>query len=158
MRKLPFALLLFLSVFTFSCSSSDDDNDGNEPTTISDNPVSGQLYGEAFTMDGGKAVLREVFDVQSVEIHLTAEDLGCETLGFSDFPITITAPAAVGVHTTDVYASFEDPNSSDYISLSGGITIEIISLGNTVVGKVLAASTSTESNINGKFDVEICQD
>ena len=88
---------------------------------------------------------------------MTAQDLGCETLDFSDFPITVTAPAAVGTYTTDVYVSFNDPDSSDFVSVSGGVKVEIISIGNRVVGKILASSISTDNTINGTFDIAVCE-
>lgn len=154
MKKISiFILLAFLS---FSCSDDSDENSNDG--AISNNPVSGELYGNAFTIGGGKGIFDEVFGVESVELYLTSEDLGCETLGFSDFPITVTAPREVGVHTTDVYATFNDPDSSDFISLSGGITVEIISItDDLVVGKVRAASTSTDNSIEGKFELPICE-
>ncbi|MCA6422832.1 MAG: hypothetical protein IM568_08460 [Flavobacterium sp.] len=154
MKKISiFILLAFLS---FSCSDDSDENSNDG--AITNNPVSGELYGTPFTIGGGKGVFDEVFGVDSVELYLTTEDLGCETLGFSDFPITIIAPRIVGVHTTDVYATFNDPDSSDFISLSGGITVEIISItDDLVVGKVRAVSTSTDNSIEGKFELPICE-
>lgn len=153
MKKITiFILLAFLG---FSCT---DDSDENSTGAISNSPVSGKLYGSDFTIGGGKGIFDDVFGVESVELYLTAEDLGCETLGFSDFPIIVIAPSEVGTHTTNVFVTFNDPNSSDFISLSGGLTVEIISItDDLVVGKVKAASSSTENAIEGKFEIPMCE-
>lgn len=152
MKKIALLIAMFFAVVSCSSDDSSDSNGG-----ITDNPVSGTLYGNDFTLGGGKAYFEEIFGEESVEIWLTADDLGCETLGFTDFPISIIAPRTEGTHTTGVYVTFTDPDSSDFISVSSGNTIEIISLTDTeIVGKIKASSTSTDNAIEGRFEISIC--
>jgi len=153
-KNLSFLFLLF--TLLLSCSDSSDDKVKEDG--ISNNPLSGELYDSNFTIGGGKGALANVFGVDSFELYFTSQNLGCETLGFSDFPITLITPRQIGVFTNDVYLTFNDPNSSDFISLSSGITVEILSItDNLVIGKVKGASSSTDNFIEGKFEIPICQ-
>lgn len=150
------SFLLLLCSLLFSCSDSSDDKVNEDG--ISSNSLSGKLYGTNFTIGGGKGSLANVFGVDSFELYFTSQNLGCEALGFSDFHITLIAPRQIGVFTNDVYLTFNDPNSSDFISLSSGITVEILSItDNLVIGKVKGASSSTDNFIEGKFEIPICQ-
>jgi len=150
-----FALLIALFSMIVSCSS-DDSGDGTGG--ITDSPVSGKLYGQDFNLGGGKASIDEFFGEEMIEIWLTSENLGCETPGLSGFPISIYVPKAEGTHTSGVSVTYRDTESSDYISLATGNTVEIISLTETqVIGKIKSASTTTDNNIEGKFEIEICQ-
>lgn len=156
MKKLVFAFLVTIFLFN-SCSN---DNTTTEQTNdFSNDPVSGKLYGSNFTMEGSKAALVTMFNIASVEIQLSSEDLGCEaSSGSTNFPIRITAPRAVGAYTTDVYVTFNDPSSDNYVSVSNGSTIEITSITDTMVkGKIRASSNSNDNAINGTFEVPICQ-
>lgn len=155
MKKIALLIAMFFAIV--SCSS-DDSGDSNGGGGISDNVVSGKLYGNNFTLGGGKASPIILSGVESIQIWLTAQDLGCETEGTSDFPISIMTPKAIGTHTTGVSVTFREPNSTDFISLGNGNTIEIISLTDTkIIGKIMAASTVTDNNIEGKFEISICQ-
>lgn len=156
MKKLSTVVLSLFMLSILSCSS-DEESDNNTGTEISNNPVSGKLFGKSFQMNSNKARSADIFGNPSVEIYLTAQNLGCEVLGTAGYPVYIVAPRVVGIHTNNVFVTFNDPDSDDFISLSSGITVEIISLDETsVVGKVKAASTSTDSSINGKFESTFC--
>jgi hypothetical protein len=143
-------------VSVLSCSSDEETGSGDS-NVISNNPVSGTLFGKSFEMKSNKARNSDIFGEPSVEVYLSAENLGCGVLGTAGYPIYIVAPRSVGVHTTNIFVTFNDPDSDDFISLSNGLTIEIISINETtVVGKVKASSQSTESSINGKFESTFC--
>jgi hypothetical protein len=119
---------------------------------LSNNPVSGKLYGNNFTLVGSRGSVSGEF----ITLELSAQSVGCDG-SIESFPISVYAPSAVGTYTTGVSVTFEDTNSSDFVSVSGGITVEIQSIGATIVGRVKAASISTDNNINGKFTVPVCQ-
>ena len=150
MKKIACYSILFLVTLFSSCSSTEDETEDNGG--LSNNPVSGTLYGNAFTLVGSRGSVSG----ELITIELSAQSVGCDGT-FEDFPISIYTPNAVGTYTTNVSVSFEDPNSSDFVSVSGGITVEIQSIGNTIVGRVKAASVSTDNTINGKFTVPVCQ-
>lgn len=156
MKKLS-AIFVSLFILTALSCSSDEETDTIDNDEISNSPVSGELFGSSFTMNSSKAQNATIFGEESVEIHLSAQDLGCDVPGTAGYPIYLVAPRTVGVHTTNVYVTFNDPDSDDFISLSSGFTVEIMSIDEThVVGKVKVASQSTESSINGKFDSTFC--
>lgn len=155
---------IFLSVFVLmgvlmGCSSDDDSSNDNDNEGISNEQLSGRLYGVDYTANGGRADLDVVFEEDVVVIQLSDESLGCETGQFSgDFPISITAPRAVGTYDSAINVFFGDPNSDDFISVSGGIDMEIITLTETtVVFKIKVASSSTENNLEGRHEVTICE-
>lgn len=158
MKKLTMCLLLAASVFV-SCSDDDSDTSNNNNNDgWSGNPISGELYGNSFEMKGAKASFISFFDVQSVEIEISSQMLNC-TAGSSDenFPIKIVAPREIGTFTNNVYVSYNDPNSTDYVSVSSGNTIEITALTPSFVrGRIRSASATTENAINGTFDVTVC--
>jgi hypothetical protein len=156
MKKLSTIFVSLFILICISCSSDEETNiKGNDE--ISNNPVSGKLYGSSFTMNSSKARNAVVFGNESVEVYLSSQNLGCGILGTSGYPIYIVAPRTVGTHTSNVYVTFNDPNSSGFISISSGVTVEIISInGTTVIGKVRATSQSTVSEINGKFESTFC--
>ena len=155
MKNLRITALLISILFAFSCSSEEED--GEDQDTLLNTPVAGTIYGEAFEIsgNGGKASDINANEVESVYIYLTAQDLGCDAPDGTEFPVTILAPREVGTHNTNVSASFKDPNSTDYVSTTN-ITVEIISVGETVVGKVMGGSLSEGNEINGKFAVPYC--
>lgn len=151
MKKIAFYSALFLTVLLSSCSS-DEDSTTTDTTGLSNNPVSGKLYGNNFTLVGSRGSVSGEF----ITLELSAQSVGCDG-SIESFPISVYAPSAVGTYTTGVSVTFEDTNSSDFVSVSGGITVEIQSIGATIVGRVKAASISTDNNINGKFTVPVCQ-
>lgn len=159
MKKLSLCLLLALSVLT-SCSDDDSNNtDTNSGGGLTNNPLSGTVYGQDFTIQGGRAQHVTMFNVESISIDVSALALGCGAPSTdTSFPIRIVAPRQEGTFTTDVYVTFNDPNSTDYVSVSGGNTVEITSLtATTVKGKVRSGSTTTNNYINGSFELPICQ-
>jgi hypothetical protein len=155
MKKLAFCLFLAGSLFV-SCSDDDSSNTNDNGNGLSNNPVSGQLYGQAFNIQGGRASLTSFFNIESVQIDISSQAIGCEASS-DNFPIRIIAPRQEGTFTTDVYVSFNDPNSTDYVSISSGNTVEITELTATSVkGRVRSVSSSTDNSVNGAFEVPIC--
>lgn len=146
-----------VSVLFISCSG--DDSEENTGGGISNTPVSGKLYGKNFTIGGGKADFITFSGVESADIEITAQNIGCETASTSsNFPILITTPRAVGTYTSNVYVTFHDPDSDAYVSVSGGTTVEITAVTSTLItGKIKTSSTTTDNYINGKFEIPICQ-
>lgn len=156
MKKLTMCLLLAVSVFV-SCSDDDSDTNNNNDGW-SNNAAAGKLYGEDFTMKGGRAAFISFANVESVQIDLSPELLGCSAQsGEENFPIRIIAPREEGTFTTDVYVSYSDPNSTDYVNVSNGNTIEITEVTpNFVKGRIRSTSASTDNSLNGTFDVSVC--
>ena len=157
MKHLRITTLALAALFAFSCSSDDDNNDNPPADQLLNTPVAGTIYGDAFVIsaDGGYASNILSNEVEKVNIYLTAESIGCDAPDGSEFPVSILAPRAIGTHTANVSASFNDMNSTDYVSTSN-ITVEIISVGETVVGRVMGSSLSEGNTINGKFEVPYC--
>lgn len=151
MKKITFCSALLLTTLFFSCSSTDD-TDENTSDNLLNTPVAGTLYGSPFTLVSSRAVI--VQDL--IEIDLSALTTDCDGSSES-FPIAVYVPNAVGTYTSNVTVTFEDTETTDFVNVSGGITVEIQSIGNTVVGRVKAASTSTDNEINGKFTATVCQ-
>lgn len=159
MRKL--FLSLFVSIALFSCSTDDSSNNNGSDAgdaDISDSPLSGELFGEEFIANGSRADYREQFGENVILIQLSNEGLGCETGEFSgDFPISIATPTAEGTYDKNVYVTFTDPNSSDFISTSGGIDMEVISVTEeTVEFKISVKSGTTANNLEGKYTATFC--
>ncbi len=154
-KNVLFALLV--PVLLMSCTS--DDSENNTGTGISNSPVSGKLYGKNFTIAGGKASLVMFSGVESADIVISAQALGCSASSTSaNFPIDIITPSAVGTYTTNVYVTFNDPDTDDFVSVSGGTTVEITSSTPTMIkGKIKTSSTTTNNNINGTFEIPICE-
>lgn len=156
MKKLAFCFALFISAFTISCSSDEEDTTNSDSGAISNSPATGSVYGNNFTTGGGLASETNMFGVDSYRIELSSTTVECSDIVNS--PVVVYAPKTMGTHTTDVFVTFNDSDSDDFVSLSSGVTVEIISVGEHLVGKVKAQTgTSSESStINGKFDVIIC--
>lgn len=157
MKKIFLSVLA--SVLLLACSSDDDANNKNS-NSISDNPLSGMLYGEKFIVDGGRADFQKVFGEDMIIIQLSNEGFSCETGEFSGaFPISITAPNAEGFYESGIYASFNDPNSDDFISVSSGFELEIINLtADTIEFKIKVESGTTNNSLNGKYTATICSE
>lgn len=157
MKKLLYGISAMLLTFNISCVSDEDTNIPEE--TISNNPVTGTVYGSTFTVnpEGGKASNILSNGIEGVYIHLTATTVGCglEPEGF-EYPITIFSPRAIGTHTTNTSIFFKDLESDAFVSAAGQITVEIISVGETVVGRVLAPAFYYDNHINGRFEVPYC--
>ena len=156
MKNLRLTAFAITALFAFSCSSDDADNTTPEDQFLN-TPVAGTVYGEAFVIsaNGGRASNILSNEVEKVYIYLTAENFGCDAPDAAEFPVTLLVPRTVGVHTTNVSASFKDMNSTDFVSTSN-IKVELISIGETVVGRVMGTSVSTDNTINGKFEVPYC--
>lgn len=156
MKKIILSVCVSLALF--ACSNDDETGSKDDSSGISNDPLSGMLYGETFDATGGRADYQNVFGEDMVVIQLSSEGLGCETGEFSGyFPINITVPQAEGTYNQGVYVSFNDPNSSDFISVSSGMDVEILSLtADTVEFKIKVSSTTTANNLEGKYQVAIC--
>lgn len=156
MKKLAFCFALFISAFTISCSSDEEDTTNSDSGAISNSPATGSVYGNNFTTGGGLASETNMFGVDSYRIELASSTVGCADI--VDSPVVVFVPKTIGTHTSNVYVTFSDTDSDDYVSVSSGIKVEITSIGEHLVGKVKAQTgTSSESStINGKFDVLIC--
>ena len=143
-----------------SCSSDDSSSTDNNNNNggISNNPVSGTLYGDDFTIGGGYARMQTINEVESFTLYMTDENLDCDDAFSGDFPIVVRTPSAIATHTTGAAISFNDPGSDDFISVGSGVTVIITEVTDTMVkGKVKGASTSTDNDINGTFSLPICE-
>lgn len=71
-------------------------------------------------------------------------------------PISITAPNEEGVYDSRIYVSFNDPDSDDFISVSSGFKLEIISLtADAVEFKIKVESGTTDNKLEGMYQVAI---
>ncbi len=161
MKNLRISALMAASILAFSCSS--DKNDVvvvpiPVQETLLNTPVAGTIYSQPFAIsaDGGYASNINSNGIDKVYIYLTSSSIGCDAPDGSEFPVTVLAPVAVGTHTANTAIFFKDPNSTDFVNVTGGITVEIISVGNTVVGRVMGGAGDLENKINGKFEVPYC--
>ena len=156
MKKLALCFALFISAFTFSCSSDEEETASSDSDTIANSPATGTIYGNNFTTGGGLASETNMFGVDSYRVELASSAVGCADIVNS--PVVVFVPKTVGTHTSNVYVTFSDTDSDDYVSISSGVKVEITSIGEHLVGKIKAQTgSSSESNtINGTFDVLIC--
>ena len=157
MKKLLYGISAMLLLFTVSCSVSQDEV---EEPTMSNNPASGKLYGNNFTVNaaGGKAQNITANDIEGVYIYLTNNTVGCgETPDGFEWPIWIFTPRAVGTYTFQDHAdiTFKDPDADSFEG-AFNVKVEIISVGETVVGRVVAGYPGDQNYINGKFEVPYC--
>jgi hypothetical protein len=159
-RLIYLNLLMFALVFT-SCSTDEDSGNGGSEGEISDAPLTGKLFGQDFEVNGSRADYTVDFGEERITVQLSNEDIGCETGQFSgQFPISISTPPEEG-YTTDVYVIFSDPDSDDFVSVSGDLEIEVTSLSDTEITAKIRASTISsepENHIEGKFTASICPD
>ncbi|MFC0521471.1 hypothetical protein ACFFGL_12265 [Mesonia maritima] len=159
MKRLMYLNFLILALVIESCSSDDDSSSDNGGSEIPDTLVSGELFGEPFTGNGSSAYVIETFDEERLSVFLSSEDVGCETNQFSEaYTITISGPRTEG-STNDVFVSFSDPNSEDFITVGSGIDYEIISITQTEIeAKIRVNSSDGKNNLEGKFTAPICSD
>jgi len=154
MKKIAYSIFMAVLLMV-SCGSPEEDTnttDGSYRTT----PVSGVVYGDDFTVGGGRARSINSNGVDSFYIYLTPGTLACDgdTTGA---PIWIVVPAAVGEYTTNFSMQFRD----DAVGAFGGATeqkIEITLITETVVkGRIRAVGFESNINsINGTFEVQYC--
>lgn len=160
MKKLFYSMFIAAALVT-SCSESDDNpnNSGNPSNgSFSNNPVSGVVYNEAFTIGGGKATSIMTNDVDSFYIYLNEADITCEESVTN--PIWIIVPAEVGTYERtqgEMTLRFKDVNNGDFEG-SLDAKIEITEITETMIkGKVMATGFyDNENNINGTFEVQYC--
>ena len=143
--------ILFLAFALNSCSSSDD----TPAEGFSANPVSGTIYGDEFTYSGGYASNINSGGVDKLNITLSASSYNCNDIGTST-PLSISCPKVLGLSTTNTILFFKDLENGEFVNVSSGVQVEIISIGETVKGKVKGASISENCSINGTFEVPIC--
>lgn len=146
------------SVFV-ACSDDDNDsNNNNNDGGWSNNPAAGRLYGEDFNSQSGKSKFISFYDVQSIQLELSSELFNCSAPSSEEyFPIKIIVPRSEGIHTSNVYVGFSDPNSTDYVNVSSGNIVEITELTpQRVKGRIKTSSVSTDNSLNGTFNVPVC--
>lgn len=145
--------ILFLVIALNSCSSSDDNAPAAEGFAA--NPVSGTIYGNQFTYSGGYATNINSGGVDKLNITLSGSSINCSDFGIST-PLSISVPKVVGLNTTNTFLFFKNLENDNFVNVSNGVQVEIISIGETVKGKVKGASISENCSINGTFEVPIC--
>lgn len=146
------AIILFGFALT-SCSSSEGGSAAAEG--FSSNPVSGTIYGDSFTYSGGFATNINAAGVDKLNITLSQSSLTCNDIGTTT-PLSISCPKVIGLSTINTILFFKDLTNGDFINVSSGVQVELISIGETVKGKVKGKSISEDCEINGTFEVPIC--
>lgn len=148
---------MFAAVALLASCSSSDDSDNNNTGGFSNEPVSGTVYNEDFTVGGGKARSIELSGTESLYIYLSETAIDCDDT--SSNPIWITVPAEVGTYDaqTDGHVQFKDINGDSFEG-SLDAKIEITEITETSVkGKVMASGFEDgENEINGTFNVQYC--
>lgn len=156
-------IILCLAMIASLASCSDDDTVVNNDAIVidgiefSNQPIAGTLYGEEFVNDGGRVEAQQIQGISSLNVMLTEDGYGCNMHDTFNFPVRFSAPAALGVHTEKVYATFNRPFSDDYEVASTGIRVEFTEITiDRVKGKVLVVAKDGNT-INGIFDIPLCQ-
>lgn len=159
MKKLFYSMFIAVALMT-SCSSDDDSNTSGNPSNgdFSNNPVAGVIYGEQFTIGGGKATSIQLNDVPSFYIYLNQNDINCDDSVSN--PIWISVPSEVGVYERqegEMTLQFRDVNGESFEG-SSDARIEITEITDTMItGKVMGDGFDEgENSINGTFSVQYC--
>lgn len=150
-------LFIFVSTFVLNaCSSSDDETTPTDESGFATTPVSGKIYDSNFTYSGGYATSSISNEVDKLFIKLSASDIDCDDSPTTT-PLSFSCPKVVGLNTTNTTMYFKNLNNGDFVNVSSGIQVEIISIGTTIKGKVKGASISENCTVNGTFEVPFCQ-
>ena len=157
MKKLFYSMFI-AAALTTSCSSDDDSGSTPVAGEFSNSPVSGVIYGEQFTIGGGKATSIELNDVPSFYIYLNQNDINCDDSVSN--PIWISVPSEVGVYERqegEMTLQFRDVNGESFEG-SSDAKIEITEITDTMIkGKVMGDGFDEgENSINGTFSVQYC--
>lgn len=141
-----------------SCSYSDDDisndNNDNQGEELSNAPLSGEVYGESFSAEGGTADFITLNGQDVISVSLYSQDVACDNSESSWIRLDI--PREVGMHEANVTGLIKDPNSNDFQSLTN-IKVELVSFDdNTVEAKALINRPSINSFVNGAFEIQVC--
>jgi hypothetical protein len=150
-------LLIFVSTFVLNaCSSSDEKTTPKDESGFATTPVSGKIYDSNFTYAGGYATSSISNGVDKLFINLSASAIDCDDSS-TTIPLRFSCPKVVGLNITNTTMYFKNLNNVDFVNVSSGIQVEIISIGTTVKGKVKGASITENCSVNGTFEVNFCQ-
>ncbi|XLS28802.1 hypothetical protein ACJD0Z_16585 [Flavobacteriaceae bacterium M23B6Z8] len=144
MKKITVFLSCFLTIMV-SCS---DDGVFN---TLSEEPLSGIVFGENFAISGGRAT---VFGDEYIELMLASEVLDCETeVQNSSLSVSIAVPNRVGVHRNVlvVFNKFEEEPITEVDAL-----VEITEVNDFIVSGKIRSSDTDSNRVEGSFEVSIC--
>lgn len=158
MKNIKLISFLICSIFCLnSCTIESEDDNGNgnnQNEELSTAPLTGQVYGENFSVIGGTARFLSLNGEDVIRVSLYDVQVSCTDI--ADQVISLNLPREVGVHQAGVTGSISDPNSSDFLSLVN-IKVEVLSFDNTEVsGRVLIDRPSVDSFVNGTFTVQFC--
>ena len=169
MLKLKTLLLSALVAFTFvSCSEEEeevtDTNSSGSCTELLDQIAEGSFHGETFSFVEGTAE-QDSWDENEYLIVLYYESVtgdACDSWNFGKPKKTIRmlAPKAVGVYEVKAFSGAAGVNFNDasvvntVLATCGTLFIDDVSNG-TLKGRVVASGS--ESDINGSFEVTLCQ-
>ena len=154
------ALVLVFLTFAFSCKKSKD-----EPKQEESHVVRGKVYGKSYTTASGRAKtdISIAYNTERVEVNLSADSkFSCSSPETRSYSVYFRVPKKVGIYTAasnDIWLGFDDSASDNSIGFVGAdAVVEIKSIANgRVTGKISFADQTTDSSVDGTFDVPLCQ-
>jgi len=142
--------LLLISTFGISCSSDDD----SSSSSISDSVLTGTVFGENFTAEGGQAFDTSFGDEELVSINITNIIAGCESSIFDyDLSVSTSVPFEEGTYE-DSNVVFRQEGETPLNVLSSTVIIEEITEETITVS---IDANSSDSDVEGVFTVDYCE-
>jgi hypothetical protein len=148
-------LPLFVALFSLISCEVGEETNIQQDTSFSNDPAAGKVYGTNFTFVGGYANNIVMSDIQKLDIYLSNQNLNCSNSDLP-FPIYISSPKAIGIHTTNVSVKFRNISNTDFVTTATGVRVQITSITGSVVKGKIRAAVSANNTINGTFEVPIC--
>lgn len=151
MNKILKTAIILLSILLSNCS----DNKVNIVTStedITDENLSGTVYGESFTAMGGKA-----FDIgdDSVSINITNVSGGCDSL-ISEYDLYISTTFSLQLGTYKGLNIIFHKDGETSLNFFGTI-LEVSSFTDTTITVKIKIESGTENNIEGSFTLDYCK-
>jgi hypothetical protein len=153
MKKTFVILVAFFSLI--SCEVGEETNI-QQDNSFANDPASGKVYGTNFTFAGGYANNIVMNDIQKLDIYLSNQNLNCSNSDLT-FPIYISSPKAIGIHTTNVSVKFRNVSNTEFVTTATGVRVQITSISGSLVKGKIRAAVSANNTINGTFEVPLCE-
>ena len=139
------ALIIF--VFLASCSTEDDNN-----SDISNSNLSGTVFGESFTSQGGKAFNSG----DNISINITNINANCtSTVLDYDLYVSTTVLFEVGTYNNVNVVFHKDDETNPLNVLQSTVIIEEITATSITV-KIKSEADFSDNSVAGTFTVDYC--
>ncbi|MFW5759757.1 MAG: hypothetical protein ACOCXH_02115 [Cyclobacteriaceae bacterium] len=165
MKKLSFLLSLVIAI-TFLSACSSEDGDPSATYDFKEQIAQGQIEGEAWTFEAGKALLTEDQDgnpIYSIKMYSNNETITevCSFFGAEFDEVFFSLPTEIGVYKLSFSSSnsrtvtlFDRENIMNVIASDGAV--EIIAISETQITGRADIRSGNDNFINGNFTLEIC--